>query len=70
MDLQEPLLVSVESCCRMLSIGRSKCYLMLRDGTLESRTIGRRRLILRRSILRIIDGDHDVENKQPTEWAG
>jgi hypothetical protein len=56
---QLPLLVPIPEACRLLGgISRAKLYLMLREpATLESRHIGTRRFITRRSIEAYIEDD-------------
>lgn len=41
----EPISVDIATAAKLTSLGRSKLYQMLSDGTLESKTIGRRRVI-------------------------
>lgn len=52
----EQMLVSVEDARALLGgIGRTNLYAMLSRGELESRKLGKRRLILVASIQRLID---------------
>ncbi|WP_057882467.1 helix-turn-helix domain-containing protein [Tsuneonella troitsensis] len=56
----EQLLVSVEDARAMLgNIGRTNLYAMLSRGELESRKLGKRRLVLVASIRRLIDSAQD-----------
>lgn len=56
----DQLLVSVEDARAMLgNIGRTNLYAMLSRGELESRKLGKRRLILVASITRLIDSAQD-----------
>lgn len=41
----EPLLIDVEEGARLLGIGRSRFYLLLQTGEVESLKIGRRRVV-------------------------
>lgn len=49
-------LVSINEAAEMLGIGRSSIYRMITEGNLETRKIGRRRLILRADIQAILEG--------------
>lgn len=48
--MQESKLVSINDAARMLGIGRSTLYLILKDGQLPARKLGKRTLILRSDI--------------------
>ncbi|MSQ14885.1 MAG: DNA-binding protein [Dehalococcoidia bacterium] len=52
---EQPLLLKPEDAARALGIGRTKLYSLLMDGSLESITIGSRRLIPRDALARFID---------------
>lgn len=53
--------VPLDESARLLGgISRGKLYLMLRSGELESRHIGRRRFVTRRSIDAYVRGDADL----------
>lgn len=57
MRQSEQILVSVDDARALLGgIGRTNLYAMLSRGELESRKLGKRRLILVASIQRLIDG--------------
>lgn len=59
---QQSLLVSLDRACQLLGgISRAKLYLLLKAGELESRKIGTRRFVTRRSVERVAFGD---ENNQ------
>jgi len=49
----EPIFVSVEDAAKALSVGRTSLYELIRSGALESRKMGRRRLILASSLRRL-----------------
>lgn len=53
----EPLAYSITDACRVTSIGRTKLYEMLKNGTLEARRIGGRTLIPAASLRRLIEGE-------------
>jgi hypothetical protein len=46
---------TIADFCRLSGLGRSRVYIMLADGTLESIKIGKRRLILIDSYRKLID---------------
>ena len=46
----EPLAVSIKEVCRLTSLGRTHAFALIRDQKIEARRIGRRTLILTRSI--------------------
>ncbi|CUS43759.1 hypothetical protein MGWOODY_Smn2977 [hydrothermal vent metagenome] len=50
------LSVRIGDAIRITGIGRTKLFALIADGTLETTTIGRRRLILYRSLQRLIEG--------------
>lgn len=51
----EKLLVSIPDAAKALSIGRSSVYELMRSGQLETRKMGRRRLITAESLRRLAD---------------
>ena len=50
------LAVRVADASRLTGIGKTKLFELISDGTLETTSIGRRRLILYRSLQRLIEG--------------
>ena len=50
-----PLLISISDACKALGIGRSKVYELVGEGSLETVTIGRRRLVRTESIKAFAD---------------
>jgi hypothetical protein len=50
------LSVRITDAIRITGIGRTKLFALIADGTLETTTVGRRRLILYRSLQRLIEG--------------
>ncbi len=54
----EPIFVSIADACNALSIGRTSLYELINDGTLETRKMGRRRLVLAASLRRLA-GEQD-----------
>lgn len=41
----KPLAVTINEACRLTSLGRTSLYSLISEGTLESITVGRRRLV-------------------------
>ncbi|MCO5792210.1 MAG: helix-turn-helix domain-containing protein [Blastomonas sp.] len=52
----EILLVSIPDAAKALSLGRTSIYELMRSGQLETRKMGRRRLITAESLRRLADG--------------
>ena len=48
-----PIFLSVPETCRVVGVGRSTAFAMMRDGILQRRKIGRRTLITMESIERL-----------------
>ena len=53
----EKLLVSILDAADALSVGRTSIYELMRSGQLETRKMGRRRLITADSLRRLVDGE-------------
>lgn len=53
----EPLLVSIAEAANALSLGRTSIYELIRKGDLETRKMGRRRLVTVASIERLATGE-------------
>lgn len=53
----EPLAYSVTEACRVTSIGRTRLYILIAEGRLEVRKIGRRTLIPAASLRALIEGE-------------
>lgn len=51
----DQLLVSITDAAKALSIGRTSIYELMRTGALETRKMGRRRLITAESLRRLVD---------------
>lgn len=51
----EPILCSILEAARALGVGRSKTYQLINEGTLETVTIGRRRLVRIQSVQSLAD---------------
>ncbi len=52
----EPLAYSIADACRVTSIGRTRLYILIAEGRLEVRKIGRRTLIPAASLRALIEG--------------
>lgn len=52
----ERLFVSITDAAKALSIGRTSLYELIRTGELETRKMGRRRLITAASLRRLAEG--------------
>jgi hypothetical protein len=50
----EPLGISVKKTAQLIDHGESTVWLMLKDGRLEGVSVGRRKLVLYRSIKRLL----------------
>ena len=51
----EILLVSIPDAASALSVGRTTVYELMRSGQLDTRKMGRRRLITAESLRRLVD---------------
>ena len=54
----EPLLLSITETANTLNLGRTSVYALINEGKLETRKMGRRRLVTVASIRRLV-GDQD-----------
>ncbi len=53
--LPERLLLDVQNAARLLSISVRRCWKLIHDGTLSSLKLGRRRLVPRSELVRLIE---------------
>ncbi len=53
----EPLAYSIAEACKVTSCGRTLIYLMISQGRLETRKVGKRTLIPAASLRRLIEGE-------------
>ena len=53
----DPLAYSIHDACRVSSIGKTKLYSLIKDGTLAVRRVGGRTLIPAASLRALIDGE-------------
>ena len=66
--MAEPLLLTVDSACERLQVGRSLMYALLLQGAVRSVKVGRRRLIpvaaLEEYVTELIKGQADGEPRR------
>lgn len=53
----EPIALSVSDAVKASGLGKTTLYEAMSDGRLETRKVGRKRLILTRSLRRLIEGE-------------
>ena len=53
----EVLLVSINEAATALNLGRTSVYKLIDEGKLESRMMGRRRMVTTASIRRLVNGE-------------
>ena len=53
----EPLLISISEAAKALNLGRTSIYELIKQDKLESRKMGRRRMVTTASIHRLVDGE-------------
>lgn len=51
----EAKLLSISDTAKVLGVGRSKLYALIKEGRLETVTVGRRRLVVAASIERFVE---------------
>lgn len=54
------LTCTISEACEVTGLGRTKLYEMIRDGHLATTTVGRRRLVVVRSLLLLLEPDTSV----------
>jgi excisionase family DNA binding protein len=54
----EPLAVSAKEAWRLLSIGQTTFYALLKAGKIETLTVGRKRLVKYASLKKFVEADH------------
>jgi excisionase family DNA binding protein len=52
-------LISVREACRLLSIGNTSAWTLIKSGRIQTRKIGRRRLIVYSSVLQLIGAERE-----------
>ena len=61
--MDSKLLVSAEEAAAILSLGRRKIFELLAAGTLESLTVGRRRLIPRQALTEFVERQRQAQRE-------
>lgn len=51
----EPILTSINGAAKALDLGRTSIYELIKQGKLDSRKLGRRRMVTLESIRRLVD---------------
>ena len=51
----EPILTSINGAAKALDLGRTSIYKLIEEGKLDSRKLGRRRMVTLESIRRLVD---------------
>lgn len=54
---------TISRFCEMIGIGKTKTYELINDGSLETIKLGRRRLILMRSVRKLISASAETGEK-------
>jgi excisionase family DNA binding protein len=67
---EKPLLCSVVEAGRLLSISRSRIYELMNEGALDSRKLGKRRLITTASIEVFANSLTSIQPQQSTASKG
>lgn len=53
----EPIAISVAQACKISGVGKTTFYGLIRDGRIQSKLIGRRRLVLTKSIFKYLESN-------------
>jgi hypothetical protein len=64
-----PLAVPIPEACRLAGIGTTKLYQLIGDGLVETTTIGKRRLVIFRSLEALIDSGRSKPSDTPPNWT-
>jgi excisionase family DNA binding protein len=56
----EKLTCTINEACEMTGLGRTKLYELIGDGQLATTTVGRRRLVVVRSLLSLLESNTSV----------
>jgi len=51
----ETLLISINEAAKALNLGRTSIYALIKEGKLDSRKMGRRRLVTTESVKRLVN---------------
>jgi excisionase family DNA binding protein len=52
----KPLAVTVKKACKLIGVGNTTMYELIRDGRVKTTTIGRRRLVIYSSLEEMVSG--------------
>ena len=66
--IQPPISVTIPESCRLSGLGLSTIYKKIDDGTLESTTIGKRRLIFFASLMKMIESGRSLPSGTRQNW--
>jgi excisionase family DNA binding protein len=65
-----PIAVPIPEACRLVGVAHTKIYALIKDGTLETATVGKRRLVLYQSLLDLIDaGRSKLPSETQANWT-
>ena len=64
-----PISVTLHEACRLSGLGMSKIYEAISNSTLESVTIGKRRLVLYESLVRMIEAGRSRPADTRSNWT-
>jgi hypothetical protein len=64
-----PLAVPVPEACRLAGIGTTKLYQLIGDGVVETTTIGKRRLVIYKSLESLINSGRSMPSDTPANWT-
>ena len=53
----KPLAVTIEAACKIVGVGRTTMWALIKDGRVKSATIGRRRLVIFASLEALLNQD-------------
>jgi excisionase family DNA binding protein len=60
----------VQEACRLIGVAHTKIYSLMNDGTLETTTVGKRRLVIYQSLLDLINaGRAKLPSETQANWT-
>ena len=63
-----PIAVAVPEACRLSGVGSTTMYRLIGDGLVETTTIGKRRLIIYKSLEALINSGRSMPRDTPENW--